>query len=354
MKPFKKLVYCDFEFLKKLRSSNSHLSPFSDAYLFWFNTLQFILKSSIQLNIDTQTFLKNARKKRGDTFFELWKRVANGECEVHFLEDHNIKFIENKICTEDAIHYAYLIKEGRAIAQHYAKSLGVIAISSDSWSSNDNAKSLNHLYRDSGREISKSEKITWAEILRSKEYHLSECNSMIITDNYLLKDLLTREKNLYPILEELLPITLGKGREFHLTLVASGQNFNDSIYEEVKVHIKKQRPYLPVRLEIYIEGNSIGSLHDRAIVTNNVKIEIPGGFDLIKGSNVATKETKASILYPGVQSCSDPCDGTYTRILACCSKIIRNIRKGNGGKHYSDYEKGEINRLLSYRDNEHI
>lgn len=350
MATYKKLVYCDFEFLKKLRNSNAHFSPFAsgDAMMFWINTLRFVIRSNIQLNINTQTFKDNIRDREGDTFFELWKRVANGECEIHFLEEHNVKFVENKVCMEDALLYAYLIKEGKAVAQHYAKSLGVVAISADSWRDNTTAKQYEHLYRDSGCEIPKSEKLRWAGILRSKEYQLSNCNAMIITDNYLLKDSISIQKNLYNILDELLPKTLSKGRIFHLTIVAANQNPERyaSVFSELKKRISTMRPDLSIRIEMYVECG-IGSLHDRAIVTNNVKIEVPGGFDMINKKDITTKETQVSILYPGIQSCSDPCDGTYARLLANCRQIIRKIRNGNGGEYWSNYEDGEVNRLLS-------
>ena len=100
-----------------------------------------------------------------------------------------------------------------------------------------------------------------------------------------------------------------------------------------------------IKVEIYVE-QGIGSLHDRTIITNNVKIEVPGGFDLINKSDKTTKETKVSILHPGVQSCSDPCDGTYLRILVNCHEIIRKIRNGSGGRYWSTFENNKINRLL--------
>lgn len=350
MATYKKLVYCDFEFLKKLRSSNSHFSPFAsgDAMMFWINALRFVCKSNIQLNADIQTFNKIAKRKDGDTLFELWKRVANGECEIHFLEEHNVKFVENKICMDDALQCAYLIKEKKAVAQHYAKNLGVVAISVDSWRDNTSAKQLEFLFKDSGCEIPKSERKSWADILRSREYQLFNCNAMIITDNYLLKDPISIQKNLYPILDELLPQTLSEGRIFHLTIVAADRNQERyaSVYTELEKKISAIRPNLSISIEMYVEYG-IGSLHDRAIITNNTKVEVPGGFDLINKSGKTTKETKVSILYPGIQSFSDSCDGTYTRLLDNCRQIIRKIRNGNGGKFWSTYNDDEINRLLS-------
>ena len=353
MSAFKKLVYCDFEFPKKLRSSNSHFSPFAsgDAKWFWDQTVRFILKSNIQLNINTQKFSKSIKNKDGDTFFELWnlwKRSANGECEIHFLEEHQIKFAENIIATEDATQYAFLIKESTAVAQHYAKSWGVVAFSPESWTSNANAKKLGYLYRDSGCVIPKSERRTWADILRSKDNHLSDCNSLIIIDNYLLRKKTSIDKNLYPILEELLPITLDENRQFHLTIVTADKDLNrfSDIFEDLETRISERRPKLPIKIELYVE-NGIGSLHDRAIITNNAMVELPGGFDLIGKTDMTTKETTIRIQYPGIQSFSDICDGTYIRTIACCREIIRKIRKGCGGEYWSSYDEGEINRMLS-------
>lgn len=109
---------------------------------------------------------------------------------------------------------------------------------------------------------------------------------------------------------------------------ANAQNFWNKVKKEVHkaVNNQSQRPQSPSR--------------------KPSESSTSAGFDLINKNDLTTKETKVSILYPGIQSCSDPCDGTYARLLANSRQIIRKIHNGNGGQYWSNYSDGKINRLI--------
>ena len=350
MATYKKPVYCDFEFLKKLRSSNGRFSPFgsNEAMLLWLNTLQFLLKSKVQLNIDTKTFQKQIRKRDGDTFFELWKRVANGECEITFLEEHNAKFYEQRLTSTEGLLNAYLINEKKAVANHHGKKHGVVTITPDCWQDNETAKGKSYLFKDNGWATQKGEYRTWGEMLRSNEYRLADCNSMIIIDNYILKNSIAIEKNLYPILRELLPQELDQKTEFHLTIITENnpnkpQDFN-RIYTSIRKKIEEYFPKLKLQFDLY-ESSGKGEFHDRTIITNNAIISCEGGFDLINSSGKISKNTKWSILYQGIHSCDGATDVSYCNIVAIASNVVRDIKAGKGGKCYPENNKF-CNRLL--------
>lgn len=353
MATYKKPVYCDFEFLKKLRSSNGRFSPFgsNDAMQMWLNTLQLLLKSRVQLNIDTQVFHKQTRNREGDTFFELWKRVANGECEISFLEEHNTKFYESKLASHDGVMNAYLINEKNSIANHHSKKYGVVTLTPDCWRDNESARKKSYLFKDCGWAAQKDEYKNWAEILRSKEYRLSDCNSMIIIDNYILKNDLVIENNLFPILKELLPPELDKRIEFHLSIITEKtKDDQDSKYFQGKYSFIKKKieglfPNLKLQFDLYIQEGK-GEFHDRVIITNNTMISSEGGFDLINRNGKITKHTKWSIIHQGIHACDGGFDVSYLNTISAASAVVRKIKSGCGGKCYPQNSQF-CNRLLN-------
>ena len=339
MATYKKPIYCDFEFLKKVRNSNGCFSTFgsNDAMKFWLNTLQLLLKSKVQLNIDTKTFLNHTKNGEGDTFSELWKRVANGECEISFLEDHNTKFYENKLASSDGVKSAYLINEKVSIANHNSKKYGVVIITPDCWQDNESARKKAYLFMDNGWAATKGEHKNWSDILRSGEYKLSECNSMVIIDNYIAKSDLVIEKNLYPILKELLPCELNKNTKFHLTIMTKksrpyGFNYNE-LYNALKNKINELFPNLKLQFDLYLE-DGIGEFHDRAIITNNAMICCDGGFDLINSRGKMSKHTKWSIVYQGIHICEGATDVSYYNLMQEARKLTKKLRSGVGGECY--------------------
>lgn len=351
MAAYKKPVYCDFEFLKKLRSSNGRFSPFgsNDAMQMWLNTIKFLLKSKVQLNIDTQTFQKQIRKRDGDTFFELWKRVANGECEISFLEEHNVKFYEQRLISAEGLMNAYLINEKKAIVNHHGKKYGIVTITPDCWQDNESARQKSYLFTECGWAAQKGEYSSWAEILRSKEYKLSDCNSMIIIDNYILKEDATIENNLFPILKELLPSELDRKVEFHLTIITESNEKDDQYFHKKYSLINKKIegwfPNLKLQFDLYVQTGK-GKFHDRVIITNNAMISCEGGFDLIGKDGKAKKLTQWHIIHQGIHACDGGYDVNYRNTISQALKVIRKIKSDGGGKCYSRNCKF-FNRLLN-------
>ena len=331
MAPYRKEVYCEFEFLKKFRNSNGRFSPFGndEPLSRWLDVAKFIRKSHLLLNVDIQTFAK-ALKGRGDndTLRQLWKQTTEGVSKISFLEaDHNDEYFESLVVRPDGLNKVYLLtKQSCAIYKDFEKKHGVIIITPNCWQSNDHAQKHAYIFKDCGSEVRKGENFEWRAILRS-EYNLSNCNAMILIDNYIHKNV---AENLLPIIDSLTPMLL-RNITFHLTILTERKDGVDyaRIYEQVIAKIKATRPQLSCVIELYIK-NGKGHFHNRTILTNNVKIDSDAGFSLRKVDGKSENSTPIRILHPFLQNHSDSCDQNYLNILFDAKRFVEQIEKGSG------------------------
>ena len=327
MAPYRKDVYCEFEFLKKFRSSNGRFSPLdtTDALCVWIEVARFMQKSHLMLDINAQTFKKSIRNN--DTLSYLWKKATEGVCKMSFVNEHNMEFFENLIIKPEGLDKVYLLAKQKAICKDWAKKCGVVVLSPTCWQSNEQAKDYTYLFKDSGSAIKKNEEFEWRGVLRS-EYNLSNSNAMVVIDNYIHKNI---SGNLMAIIDIMLPEKLFKETAFHLTILTEKQKDAqyDKIYHKLVEKIKNSRPFLNCIVELYVK-NGKGIFHDRTILTNNAKIDSGAGFSLRKEDGRAESSTEIHILHPGIQSCSDSCDSSYVSILSDARKMVRQIEKGCG------------------------
>lgn len=327
MAPYRKDVYCEFEFLKKFRSSNGRFSPLdtTDALCVWIEVARFMQKSHLMLDINAQTFKKSIRNN--DTLSYLWKKATEGVCKMSFVNEHNMEFFENLIIKPEGLDKVYLLAKQKAICKDWAKKCGVVVLSPTCWQSNEQAKDYTYLFKDSGSAIKKNEEFEWRGVLRS-EYNLSNCNAMILIDNYIHKNI---SGNLIAILDKMLPEKLYRDTEFQLSILTEKkEGFQyDKMYKTIVENIVKSRPALNCRVELYVM-NGKGCFHDRTILTNNVKIDSGAGFSLRKDNGKAENSTGIHILHPGVQNCSDTCNTSYVNILKEAKRFISDIERVAG------------------------
>ena len=177
-----------------------------------------------------------------------------------------------------------------------------------------------HFFNDYGPPISSGSSQDWLQILKSAHAD-QNCNSMIIADKYIFKDV---KANLYRILDILLPRKLGT--TFYLSIF-SLDGYTDAKVEEFRLQLDKKIheicPELSCSLEVF--GCDTSVFHDRGIITNYLWIEIGAGFNLIQ-KGTAQKTTNIHVTYPMIISpermkCS--CDG-YWNIIADAKKHLRN------------------------------
>ena len=349
MAVYRKDVYCEFEFLKKFRSSNGRISPLhaTDALWVWIGMSKFIQKSHLMLDVNAQTFKKSIRNN--DAISYLWKRATEGVCKMSFVNEHKKEFFENLIITREGLDKIYLLAKHNSICKNWAKKVGTIVLSPTCWQSNEEAKKYAYLFKDCGISINEGDKIDWGDILK-EEYNLSDCNSMIIIDNYILQDV----NNLKRVIEQFLPKPMEgfkREHEFYVTVITgkakNNPNRNDKhIYEQLVEDIKQSHPDLNCHIDLFVEQFIMShTFHDRHILTNNVFITIGGGFDSFDKHGKAEKQTSTSLLHPGIQSVRPACDDEYMNIInRVCCKVVNCTTRGQW-RHYPE-ESSCKNRLI--------
>lgn len=115
-------------------------------------------------------------------------------------------------------------------------------------------------------------------------------NSLILTDNFILKDKTDISTNLIPLLDSLLPDNLDNCK-FNLMIIT--QEMEPSIftsrYNEVINQLGKlNRNY---EIEFYLITASIGNIHDRRIFTNYALLESNNSFTYFDAAGKVKKNT---------------------------------------------------------------
>ena len=334
MATYRKQVYCEFEFLKKYRDSSSAFNILTDenAVQMWLNVGKFIRKSQIMIDIKDEQFVQQFQTLPEK--LNIAKKYVQGECVCS--DTHGFEYVENVNKSTKRTQTTYLIDKSAGICRNYASKFGIVTLSPTCWSSEEEAEANSYLFRNCGRAVKEGEYLKWADVLQS-QHNLSNCNSMVFIDNYILKSL----NNLEAILNALLPKQIpGVTREdkFYLTIITAKDKSNtrndENIYRQLVEKIKQIRPNLDFELDLFVEQNtSSNTFHDRYILTNNVIIKSGGGYDLIKNGK-ATKQTDISILHPGIQSINDACDDEYMGVInRVTAKVVGCTTQGQW-EHY--------------------
>lgn len=345
----KKTIFCELEFLEKYKNFRQSDLLFDNANIhdLWEGIGKCIRKSLLMIDVDEGTFVKNIGTYPG--LLNLTKKFTEGECK--FLEQHQYQYAENiNADPKMRAKTPCLINKVGGICRSYAGKYGMIVLSPVYWSNDDEANKHTYLFTNSGTTINEGDTVKWESILKP-EYNLSNCNSMIIIDNYILNNMADLEHILSTLLPK--PLTGGLNREdkFYLTIITAkdkNDSRNDEVtYKQLKNKIKSFRQNLNYELDIFVEQHtSSNTFHDRYILTNNVMIRSGGGFGLSGKNGRSTKQTKIDIIHPYIQSFDNSCDSEYSDIIKrAYYKIIKCTNTGQW-KHYPANERCR-NRLLS-------
>lgn len=345
----KKTIFCEIDFLEKYNNSRKSDSLFDNANMYDLleGVGKCIRKSLLMIDVDESTFEKNIHTYPG--ILNLVKKRTQGECKC--LEEHPYKYAENiNADPKMRAKTPCLINKVGGICKSFAGKYGMIVLSPVYWSNDEEANKHTYLFTNSGVTINEGDTIKWENILKP-EYNLSNCNSMIIIDNYILKSMIDLKHILSMLLPE--PLTGGLNREdkFYITIITAkakkeGERNDEAIYNQLKSTIKELRPNLNHELDIFVEQQtSSNTFHDRYILTNNVLIRSGGGFGLSGKNGRSTKQTKIDIIHPYIQSFDNSCDSEYSDIIKrAYYKIIKCTNTGQW-KHYPANERCR-NRLL--------
>lgn len=243
---------------------------------------------------------------------ELLKDSQAGKCQVDFSPGAIASMCKGPSQMDTKKYNSLFLSKDTHT--HQSQNVGAINIGSNE------IYHTSHFFNDYGPPISSGSSQDWFQILKSAHAD-QNCNSMIIADKYIFKDV---KANLHRILDILLPQKLGT--TFYLSIF-SLDGCTDAKVEEFRLQLDKKiheiRPELSYSLEVF--GCDTGVFHDRGIITNYLWIEIGAGFNLIQ-KGTARQTTNIHVTYPMITSpervkCS--CDG-YWNIIEDAKKHLRN------------------------------
>ena len=282
-------IYCELGFWRRLSSqfSTIQMSPdpikreHNQILMDWYDLL---CRSNMYFDCKAEDFENVA--KNDEYLKRIWKRSTDSRGQLFFSYGAVASMRAGSSEMERKMYNSlYLSDENLAIQ---AQNVGVINVSSDGI--------LNHteLFNDKGPSITRNSLNDWTRILNTAKAQ-QNCNSMIIADNYIFKDV---KANLYKILDTLLPQKLEA--VFYLTVFsineASDNELDKRRKNNLEKKIKEMRPNLSIVIEVF--GNSTVDFHDRGIITNYLWIEIGAGFNLLKSNGTSVKSTNLHITYP--------------------------------------------------------
>ncbi len=296
----RKHVYCESKFLETCISkiNNWQFSPdnFEELQL-WMCVKTMIFSQNIILHLDiTDDDLPKFDGVRPTKQFADWQKEIAAKIntsEIHlrlgnFVTPKNIDKSDNTQLTA-----YYLTCCDSKTCQNCMDECGVLAICPD------NIKDFKDILYDNGAAIKRDNQASWDKILK-----FTYCNSMIIVDNYILKEK-NYAKNLQSVFSKLLPECLTKNIPFQLYIITILPNYaNPNEYGSlIKKIITQIRPKLQLQLSLF--PSLTCDFHDRIIISNNIYISCGSGFNLFKMNYdisrfnlVSSKTTTMNILYP--------------------------------------------------------
>lgn len=304
-------LVCDLAFLERFRDDFHALSNNArwDELMEWMNLYQCIWNSKLSMTCtksDFIDFVQNEREQSGleSRILKLQKNLRD-QCRLSY-DARPLSDLTND--EEDSyLRSSYLIDDINKKKQ-YESNKGVSAITSHS--DND----IRELYHCSPITIERHESNTWQNVLRG----IPQMNSLALLDRYIFANSDTIDKNLFSILETLLPDNLNVS--FHLTIITCNVDVRRQ-YTELVNRLKRKRPNL--NLKVSICKCSTPKFHDRCIITNNFFIRSSSGFDLFDNTNRAIHEMALDKYHRGFSLDAGDIIDKYLN----CAKRIFNDRE---------------------------
>jgi len=330
-------VYCEIDFYKRFVGSfPQEVIPSEEGikkHKIWIDFYSYLYKSDISFDIDVQQYKSFAEN---DEYFKLlWKKSANGECSLEFLDSSFPKLNEmDKNINSEGSNYlksVFLSCEPKEICESIENDYGLKVINIDNIFNEGEMFNVHIVTIERGNKTHTD----WSFIERFK-YH---CNSIAIVDNYLLKEEKTIKENLFVILDKLLPDSIKI--PFHISIFAKNDINNSERHILINNWIKAHKPNLNFKLTLHQLRNEF---HDRSVVTNYFIIDSESGFDLFKDKK-AIHQTKVIGYYPysaanvNIESCQ-----SYEVLIKSLKKIFNN---SCSTKYLTNYWGDNENRLFN-------
>ena len=328
VKNSKKSIYCQIQFIESIYAGNRH----SEGDVDFFS----IVRDSI-IYFDKSEDVVKSHGKDNPFVARLIKMDVNGECNIDWsddelkLEDYINDYENTKgLLDFSPILFVYQVKKQQRsnnnLCQKYRSQYGLMVYDQDSY------QDIGVALDDSGYAVKRNSSDGWSNLLGSRTLY---GNSLIIIDDYLLKDTGLYENNLYEILDILLPWDIKI--PFYITFFRGKCDVDMPIqYKMIKERIKALRPkyfnegsdfYGLIKINIIEDRRNV--FHDRVILTNYCWISCGSGFDLYSKSQRAKHSTSVSILYPFIQHHVKWVKDSYLDFIDDSRKVFIDAEKGN-------------------------
>ena len=347
MARYLKHIYCECKFIEtcisKIENWKFDASNYQELRL-WMCIRSLLFSSKIILHLDISIEeLDNIEKKPKKELNILEKQLLNLYCR-HKEGLSRLKIYEGFV-TPDSIDFTnkaqltacYLTCMDYETCKKYSNNYGIMIISPD------NIKEFGAVLFDNGRAIQKGDHRSWKNMLKAVP-----CNTLALADNYICIDDSTIRDNLIEILDALLPEELNLDIPFQIsifTTLKTNNNRDDvdsrNCLKAIAKLIEKVRPNLYFKLAIF----KCKHFHDRTLVTNNLYINCPGGFDLMKYGK-SSKTTMLNIVYPYINNSTNWCSDAYSNFINDISYVYNKSTEFQSDYLTGFYVGDKRNRLF--------
>lgn len=329
-----KIVYCEFEFLKEFLNSRpvANMDPEAiNPVNSWNKLYCFIRKSKTYLNVPKDVFFKAALDNK------LLLSFAKDSTLI-FEPDKfpDIRNLDESTLNNDILHSVFLTKMNKIERHNKAQELGIIVLGIQ------DVNKFESLFSEVEIAIKKGESISWETLLNHKYIPIS--NSLVIVDNYILKDI----ANLRNLLDVILPQRLNI--VFNLSIYALDKTIvKDTIYKRIIPEIESLREG-KLNVKIVVCSTSTNDFHDRVIISNNTWIDCSGGFDLLKKDGASNKRTVLRIAFPFILNPASKKSWENESYIYLLEDLWYIEKPGRDHKLDFDYwgDKSRDNRLIKY------
>lgn len=264
----------------------------------------------------------------------LWKKYLSNQSDVELYENISIDRPDGNIEDLSAI---YLTSSDTQACNELGVKFGILAINNTELPRKEN------FFKGDGFLLIKNKVCYQDRYLQFTPQIHYPCNSMILIDPYILSDKHNIERNLYYLLNAILP---HKKQQvvFHLSIFSMlGHKNIDALnvreyHTKISDMIKSIREGLDFIMTLYAIG-SAEEFHRRMIITNNVLFSADDGFDVFKENGQASKNASFDIVLPRLVGDNRQDMSNYLRWI--------NIAKTRSSKHYEKHCWGtKENRLF--------
>ena len=332
----KRNIYCDYQFWEAFFDLEEQILHDRSKRKLWDAFFDFLSSNNVYFNISKQDV--NEDSNGGKNLKEISRKKGGAGL---FFASASFPQVESLSDTDDnLLNSVFLTMLDVSECKLLSNNFGVMVFNLPM------IFSAKHVYVDNGIAFYKTNGQNWSYLmaLNEKQPSICCCNSLVISDRYLLYDQneSSIDTNLKPIFEAFLPDSLYNDIYFTICIIAEYNTEKcNSINEKtskLEDLIRSLRPKLKFKLNIYHSW-----LHDRSILTNNVILTSGAGFDVIGTDDIPLKFTTTSLCFPFLQNNSD--NSLY---LDWINNVL--IKKRMCKSYQVDYwgEKNTRHHLLDY------